>query len=395
MSNEYVQARFPLRRVALLGGGRWARVLLPVMQSLLVEDAEIVWVTEHGYELARRWLIDKGINRVSVSTNIATEANAIDAAVVATSPVRHGQQVRELLGCGIPTFCEKPFTLDFDEAIALQRMAASANCPVGVNLEMHFASFVEDFATLIRGRCDRGWHVRQIEIDWLDPWSENRYGETKHGDVYTSIVDDMWPHCWSLLKRLCPHGKVNSVEGVRYEPNNGQVDIRVNFDDVRVIVSLSRRSDRRVRRVDVNGGEVLLDFSTEPGFSEIDGVASMNVWRGEKPLSRSLSSFFERISASERSTDLVDGWALSVSECLDSVRSAQKIRDELRGVQGALLEGFRDSGIVLADECHRNLIVDLLLPNYAANERRWPAITLEEQLAFTRHVCETQGMRCN
>jgi hypothetical protein len=58
------------------------------------------------------------------------------------------------------------------------------------------------------------------------------------------------------------------------------------------------------------------------------------------------------------------------------------------------MESFRVEGIVLADERHRNLITDLFLPEYAANDRRWPAITLEEQLAFTRHVCETQGMRC-
>jgi predicted dehydrogenase len=394
MFSEHVQAKYSLSRVALFGGGRWSRVLLPVLQSLLGADSEIVWVTEHGYEPARRWLIGKGIDRVSVSTHSAMDASSIEAAVVATSPARHGQQVRQLLERGIPTLCEKPFTLDFDEATALERMAASAACPLGVNLEMHFASFVEDFATLLGSRISDESDLRKIELTWLDPWSESRYGETKHGDVYTSIADDMWPHCWSLLRRLCPRGTVSSVKSVSYDPSSGQVEVVLKFASVTVRVLLSRRSDRRVRRVDVNGGEAVLDFSTEPGITEIDGAVSMNAWRGERPLSRSLNSFFEVACDTNRTGDWAADWALSVSACLDSVRSAQQIGDELRRLQRTTLEDLRDSGIELEDERQRNLIVDLLLPEYADNGRRWPAITLEEQVAFIKHVCETRGMRC-
>jgi predicted dehydrogenase len=364
------------------------------MQSLLVEDSEIVWVTEYGYESAQRWLIDKAIERVTISKNGAIGAHAVDAAIVATNPARHGRQVRELLDCGIPTFCEKPFTLDFDEAFALQEMAANLTCPLGVNLEMHFASFIEDFASLFPSRSEDVGNVRQIDITWLDPWSESRYGETKHGDIYTSIVDDMWPHCWSVMRRLCPRGTVNLLESVRYEPSSGQVDIAIRFDEVITNVVLSRRSERRVRRVVVNGGEAVLDFSTEPGSTEVDGTVSMNAWRGERPLSRSLSSFFEVILDSARTTDWAVYWALSASACLDSVRSARQIGDALRQFQQVCVEGFRNTGIELADKSHRNLIVDLLLPEYAASDRRWPAITMEEQFAFIRHVCDTQGMRC-
>ena len=381
MSSEHEQARFPLRRVALLGGGRWSRVLLPVIQSLLVEDAEIVWVTKHGYEPARRWLTDRAIERVSVQTDVDLAVAAIDAAVVATSPATHGWQVHQLLQRGIPTLCEKPFTLDFDEAVALHRMAADAGCPLGVNLEMYFASFVEDFAAAVLGRS-----VYKIEITWSDPWSESRYGETKYGDIYTSIVDDMWPHCWSLLRRLCPRCNVDLVEEVRYEPSSGLVHISVRIKELVATIVLSRRSDRRSRRIEVNNGAAVLDFSTEPGSTEIDGAVSINEWRGSRPLSRSLSSFFEAILVPELDPE----WALSA--CLDSVRTAQMIGDQLRRLQRVRLNGLRDTGLELADEAHRNLIVDLLLPEYGTKDRR-PAITMEDQIAFVRHVCATQGIR--
>jgi hypothetical protein len=264
----------------------------------------------------------------------------------------------------------------------LHRMAVEARCPLGVNLEMYFASFVEDFAAAVHGR-----NIREITLTWLDPWSETRYGETKHGDIYTSIVDDMWPHCWSLLRRLVPNGTVDLIDDVRYEPNSGLVHITVQFNDIVATIALSRRAAGRVRRMDVNRGEAVLDFSTEPGSTEIDGVGTTNEWRGLRPLSRSLSSFFEVVLQPQ----LSDQWALSA--CLDAVRSAQLIGHKLRELQRGKLELWRQQELDLADAAQRNLIVDLLLPEYAAKDRRWPAITLEEQIEFVKHVCTTQDIR--
>ncbi|MDX1925779.1 MAG: Gfo/Idh/MocA family oxidoreductase [Pirellulaceae bacterium] len=377
-----MSTKFPLRRVALIGGGRWSRVLLPVIQSLLTEDAEILWVTKHGYEHAGRWLINKAIGRVAVRTEMDWAAAAVDAAVVATSPATHGEQVSHLLQHRIPTFCEKPFTLDFEQAVALHRMATEARCPLGVNLEMYFASFVEDFAAAVHGR-----YIREINITWLDPWSETRYGETKHGDIYTSIVDDMWPHCWSLLRRLVPNGNVDLIHDVRYEPNSGLVHITAQVDAIVATMALSRRADGRVRKIDVNRGEAVLDFGTEPGSTEFDGVRATNEWRGLRPLSRSLSSFFEVVLQPQ----LSDQWALAA--CLDAVRSAQLIGHKLRELQCGMFDLLRQEELNLADTGQRNLIVDLLLPEYAAKDRRWPAITMEEQIEFVKHVCTTQDVR--
>lgn len=383
MSSNYEQARFPLRRVALFGGGRWSRVLLPVIRSLLNQDAEIVWITKHGYSHAMRWLTEKAIEQVEVRSDIDLGAAELDAAVVATSPSTHAGQVSQLLKQRIPTLCEKPLTLDFDEAVALHQTAVESNCPLGVNLEMYFASFVEDFAAAISSRT-----VHQVEMTWLDPWTEERYGEIKHGDIYTSMVNDMWPHCWSLLRRLFPYANVDSIEKVRYEPSSGSVSFWVTVQKIPVSVQLSRRSDRRVRRIDLNHGTAVLDFSTEPGSTTIDGAESSNMWRGTRPLSRSLSSFFE-VALEPK---LAENWPLS--GCLDAVKSAQQIGKRLTDLQREQLKRLNADGIELANASHRNLIVDLLLPEYAETDRRWPAITIEDQIEFVRHVCVNNAVRC-
>ncbi len=89
--------RFPLERVALVGGGRWSRVLLPVMKSLLQSDAEIIWATEHGKDRARRWLSENQVDHVTLCTHADIGKADLDAAVVATMPSTHGQQAERCL----------------------------------------------------------------------------------------------------------------------------------------------------------------------------------------------------------------------------------------------------------------------------------------------------------
>jgi predicted dehydrogenase len=373
----------PLHRVALFGGGRWSRVLLPVMQALLPESAEIVWITQHGQSFAQRWLTDKAIERVTIRPHVDLQNESFDAAVVATAPAAHAGLVRELLEHQVPTFCEKPFTLDFAEAVELERKARAADCPLGVNLELHCASFLEDFAIRVPQHA-----VQDISIDWYDPWVEQRYGEWKHGDVYTRIVDDMWPHCWSILRRLCPDQSVQAIEGVRYDPVDGRVEFTARLNAVPVRVALSRRGAQRVRRIEMNRGELVLDFSVEPGWAKLGDDVSQNYWRGDRPLSRSLSSFFEVVVSPERATS----WPLAVTRCLDAVRFAQAAGGELLRGQEQRFEELRRTGVQLADSAHRNLIVDMQLPVFAEQGCRYPAIAVDEQVAFVKHVCELQNI---
>ena len=378
--------QFPLRRVLLLGGGRWSRVLLPVMQSLLANDAEITWVTEHGYEQARRWLAESKIERVVVKTCAETHNASFDAAVVATAPATHAHYVRGLIARGIPTLCEKPFSLDAAQAVELEHLAHARKGVLGVHLELPFASYFQEFAELVRAQP-----AADIAITWFDPWSEVRYGEIKHGDVYTSIVDDMWPHCWSLIREMLPGATFSTIQldDVAYEPSDGKVLVLARTEETRIRVELSRRFLSRKRRIEVDGWKFLLDFSAEPGWREVGGVVTTNTWQGLRPLSGSLQSFFEVVVNNQ----LASRWTLSLHNCLDSVRQACEISGRLRALQQQRLLDLQRSGVDLSDTAQRNLIVDALLPEYGQDGQRWPAFSMEQQTAFVQHVCKTRGIR--
>ena len=145
--------------------------------------------------------------------------------------------------------------------------------------------------------------------------------------------------------------------------------------DATANIVLGRRSTQRVRRIEINGGEGVLDFSSEPGWTTLSGETIANQWRGARPLTRSLSSFFEVVVQSKVDSRIDSRWPLSVESCLDSVKFAEAIAAELKQHQEQRFQELRDAGVSLADSATRNLIVDLKLPEYSVARPVSPCVT--------------------
>ncbi len=373
-----------LRCIALFGGGRWSRVLLPVLRSLLPDDCEIVWITQHGYDRAVAWLADHPLHGLTIHRAIDPPSDPLsprfEAAIVATAPSTHAMYVHDLVRNHIPTFCEKPLTLDYLQATNLIELARANSVPLGVNLELHYASYLDQFVELVGDQA-----INQVNIVWLDPWTEQRYGETKHGDFYTSIVHDMWPHCWSLLRRLMRVPTQLQLSDVKYDPIDG-VTMYVRSSEWTAQVRLCRRNDQRTRRIELNHGTSVLDFSQEPGCSMVNNKSCAHQWAGPRPLTRALQSFLDVVEHPE----LLSAWPLQAATCADSVRLAEEITCKLNEIYAARISQLRKSGVELTSPAIRNLIIDAFLPLSAVQGLRWPAITEAQQIDFVKHICTTQ-----
>ena len=238
---------------------------MSVLQNVAPQPTELIWVTQNNLELANHWTQQNAVRDIRV---VAQTPGDVTAAIVANSPHQHVSTARELITRGVHTFCEKPLALRTDDAAELIRLAQSNEVRLGVELVLHYACYAHEFANQIRSlKFDR------IEMDWHDPWSEERHGEIKQGSLFTYMTDDMLPHCWSLLRLIAGSPMDCDVEKVDYTMSATKIHSKhTKFDSV---VSLSRRSERgRVREIRVyqtghTDPVALLDFSTEPGFSEV------------------------------------------------------------------------------------------------------------------------------
>lgn len=483
----------------LLGGGRWARVLVSVLADVLPANWRLLWVTQHGRQAAELWCREQQQQREQQRLNVARAADWIEVvaevsdaqlshaqgAIVATSPHTHGDWLQRLLRAQVPTLCEKPLVLDLQQAEEIERQAIAANCPVGVNLELHYATCLEEFARLVsgwdtplatimlpaaassqraagsddvEGRATLSHQsqlaksqgaeggddaerratlvqqsqlaksevrrVRQVELQWLDPWSEVRYGETKYSDVYTNIVDDMFPHCWSLLRQVT--GVEDwCVEQVEYLLNS-DVQILLVQGDVSANITLSRRAPERTRRLSVrlstedlqsdrvDAGEVLsnldnsgldtsghagsrfaaeLDFSSEPGFIVQAGERHELQWAGERPLTRSLKSFLNVLDA-HRSGDQQawQSWPLSIVSCRQSVRVSTAIARQLQRAQQHWLDrcstGDEAGSSAHGDAFRRRLLFDMFIPVAAAAGQRVEFTDPQQLQAFYDSIAQ-------
>jgi predicted dehydrogenase len=332
--------------------------------------------TTHNQAAARRWLDQTQVQRVEIHSTARWE-HAFAAAVVATAPSTHYTWLTELLGRGIPTFCEKPLTLDFQQAVQAVSWSLSNGSPLGVNLELHYASYLEQFAQLLSGR-----RCAQIAIDWLDPWTEQRYGELKLGDVYTDIAHDMWPHCWSILRLLLPQQPMRAIETVEYDPLDG-VRVVAQHDYCRSEVRLMRRHGLRERCIRFNDQEAVLNFGQEPGTTLIDGVLRVNQWHGQRPLTRALRSFVEAVQGDIALSD----WPIAAANCLDAIRTAQEIAGKISQQQHVLLTQLAENGLELGQAAQRNLLIDTFLPKYSQRGLRLHVTTTEQQIETARRIC--------
>lgn len=309
--------------IAVIGGGRWAKVLVGVLAELLSSDDRIVWVSRHNTEACLGHVREKNLTSVMTVVPEISDFSVIDAALIANSTRDHARTALELLGYSIPVLIEKPFAITCDELARL--MSAAKGTIAGVNLEYMFAEYLSVFK---RHLADVS--IKDISVAWTDPLNENRYGAIKKPDYSVTVMHDAFPHCWSILRTLWPDTEMILSGRIQYDLPDGAVhwDTETRAGQP-CSISLSRRGNERVRRIEVNGGQYVLDFSAEPGFVEINGVRHDNPPFVKRPLASSLMSFLDVV----RQPSLAADWRLALSACsrvVDlSIESDRMLRAEM------------------------------------------------------------------
>ena len=362
------------RPIVLVGGGRWGRVLLTVLAAI-EKSAQIVWISKYGYERNQLWLAEQGFSNVSLQNDEQQMWKSNPKAIIeAVGSWDHACYIQQSLDYGLPIYSEKPFAMDSETAKKLINKSKSRNIVAGVNLEFSYASYLHDFKELLSDTC-----LRNMEVIWHDPFVEFRNGEIKYSDIYTPLVHDLLPHCWSLLNILS-FDPIYDIDDVKYSENS-TVTVYAHNSQLEVTLSLNRRADERKRRIIVNSGYAVLDFTKEPGFVTIGGERRENIWSGRRPLSASLGAFL--LSVNNPSLHL----QTNLESCYGSVEFAEKSFEALQIRYRHHLDAAVQAGRLNAEDLiTRNIIMDMLVPQLAANDRHFRAPSPTEIDDFTRYV---------
>jgi Oxidoreductase family, NAD-binding Rossmann fold len=272
--------------VAVIGGGRWGAVICSVFERVLPENVP-VWL------VSRRMPAERVPGRVCRIFDLGglPDPDRTGAAIVATAPHDHSQTASQCLSAGWHLLVEKPLTLELGDAQTLVERAAELKRHLWVGLVYLFAPYLSVVKPYAAGKT----HWR---LEWCEPDEEVRWGDLKSTPHHVNVVEDVFPHAWSILRAcgLTEPLEIRRVEtidpwSVRLHLTAGRATVELTFD---------RHAGVRRRSIAIEADSVTceLDFSKEPGIFKVNGtVRSAPPWNPQMPpLALELSAFLAACS---------------------------------------------------------------------------------------------------
>ena len=315
--------------VALIGGGRWGRVHASNLSRLLTSRDRVIWVSQYNQETLRGTVAQFSKDGPQFDLRTRLEDGLRErptAALVITTPIDHFSIAEACLLKGVHTFVEKPLSFRTSEARSLISIASRDKLVLAVGLHLLSASYLQHFKSQFAERA-----ISHIAIRWFDVDEEHRYGEIKRTDHSIPIVHDVYPHIWSIVRTLtgCTEQRIKNASMREV----GTVSIDSRAGGVIVEAQCRRGAKARERTILIrflDGGAAVLDFTTEPGTSTLDGVPLPPdpMWnKGPTPVMAEMKEFLNQVSLLSRNLN----WTSLAGNCLDSVAGAETLNDKLAG----------------------------------------------------------------
>ena len=144
-----------MQDIAIIGGGRWGRVILSVLATSDLPLTRITMVTSHNSALVQKLVAQLASNCLIRIVSTLDEIPA--AAIIANAARSHGETAQQLIVQGAHLLIEKPVVLTSQEAQHLVTLARQAMRVVLPGLSYRFCSYLHHFA---QADCGAGIGVR-------------------------------------------------------------------------------------------------------------------------------------------------------------------------------------------------------------------------------------------
>ena len=307
--------------IAIIGGGRWARVLTEVLCEIVPPYVKLSLYSLHNIESISVWARTKGLDeRIQLLSELPQSLNGSSTAVIVVNAARdHEAAVVWAISAGFPVLVEKPIALTSASSQRLADMALRNNVCIAAAHVFLFASYLDKFAKVV---SDAG-NIKALKVHWTDPRNEKRYGEQKQYDSSLPIYADSMPHVLSIIGTLLPDLPYK-CELKRLLRGGAFLEIELMFGDTPCHICLERNSDDRRRFIEatVESKTIRLDFSKEPGIIS-DGAVSMvgdPDWdRRQRPVAQMLTAFLKLVVSGEYDSRLNMGIGLRACQVIDKI----------------------------------------------------------------------------
>ncbi len=317
----------------LIGGGRWARVYLSILAELDIPFSDVIVVSSHGGDRLAEAIAHANRRpspRFAIVGNMdsALQGRPIAAAIVANAARDHAPVTLALLLRNIAVLVEKPVALSTREADQLADAARESRTFLMPGHVLRHCEYLRNFAAALPRQPGA---IASISLEWRDMTGETRHGEAKSYDPGLGVVEDVGPHIATILSKVIG-GAPGKIETANIERGGLAVAAQGSWNEIPLTLALEREGTNRIRRMVLKtrgSGNMILDFTREPGTISVDGFArdADPDWRQRaSPLILQLQDFFAKAANGPQTRALEDIQMVTdfTAGLAQAVRAAQK-----------------------------------------------------------------------
>ena len=206
-------------RIGLIGVGRigafHARNLaeLPVIEELVISDAVPALAAAVGREIGATVVAEPGDVLLA----------GVDGVVIASSTATHPDLIRACVRAGITTFCEKPVTQSYKEAVALADELADSEVPVQIGFPRRFdPAYLAARDDLLAGRLGYVHTVRSTTLDPAPP--PEAYILSSGGIFNDCAIHDFDSIRWATGQEVVEVYAAGSTQGIGFIAEAGDAE---------------------------------------------------------------------------------------------------------------------------------------------------------------------------
>lgn len=310
-------------KIAMVGGGRWARVLLGVFLAKTKSSVQFTVHTKHLRDDMCLWVEDSALGGRVCVTDADPDflGSRYKAAIVANAADDHKKSAEMAIAAKVPVLVEKPMAPSFDDTFTLIESAKDNGTLLSSSWVFLYASYIDNFVDQLGSADD----IQKVRFNWTDELAEERYGEMKSFDPATPVFKDVLPHVLSILSKVFKNQNFK-FGSCKVSRGGCCVELGIFISNVECCLMLERNSDKRRRKVVIKGQKDFeLDFSVEPGAMVIDGhTFSGDVYWGSSPspLEKMVMEFLTAVELDEFVQEDTGKLALSTSKLIDEIEVA-------------------------------------------------------------------------
>jgi len=183
----------------------------------------------------------------------------IDGVVIVTIARTHKKLIENALSCHLKVFVEKPYTLNVEDCLHLNKLENGHNLMIGhTYLFNSKVDFVKDYISMNMNS------VKTVHFEWTC------YGPIRQD---TTPIFDLAVHPISILCYLFPHNKMSNLNSLASKSGHTYL-INFTFGEVIVSMNISWSSPGKTRKMTINNDDIKIVFDD---VSNVEPVKIMYV----------------------------------------------------------------------------------------------------------------------